>query len=53
MFGEVKGPKDQEIVDSIAVGDRIITIVIDGDYSRLAEDHKQDLQRWNEALDKK
>ncbi|OPY06011.1 MAG: putative peptidyl-prolyl cis-trans isomerase [Syntrophorhabdus sp. PtaB.Bin184] len=53
VFGEVKGPKDQEIVDSIAVGDRIITIVIDGDYSRLAEDHKQDLQRWNEALDKK
>lgn len=53
IFGEVKGPKDQEIVDSIAVGDRIDTIVIEGDYSRLAEDHKEDLRKWNEVLDKK
>ncbi|HOD75040.1 MAG TPA: peptidylprolyl isomerase [Syntrophorhabdaceae bacterium] len=53
IFGEVKGPKDQEIVDSIAVGDRINTIVIEGDYSRLAEDHKEDLQKWNGILDKK
>lgn len=53
VFGEVKGPKDQEVVDSIAVGDRINTIVIEGDYSQLAEDHKEDLQKWNEVLDKK
>ncbi len=53
VFGEVKDSKDQEIVDSIAVGDRINTIIIEGDYSRLAEDHKQDLQKWNEVLDKK
>jgi len=53
IFGEGKGPKDQEIVDSIAVGDRINTIVIEGDYSRLAEDHKEDLQKWNGILDKK
>lgn len=53
IFGEVKGPKDQEIVDSIAVGDRINTIVIEGDYSRLAEDHKEELQKWNGILDKK
>ncbi len=53
IFGEVKDPKDQEIVDSIVAGDRINTIVIEGDYSRLAEDHKEDLRKWNEVLDKK
>ncbi len=53
VFGEVKGPKDQEVVDSIVVGDRITAIVIEGDYSQLAEDHKEDLRKWNEVLDKK
>lgn len=53
VFGEVQGPKDQEVVDSIVVGDRINTIVIEGDYTQLAEDHKQDLQKWNQVLDKK
>jgi peptidyl-prolyl cis-trans isomerase B (cyclophilin B) len=53
VFGEVKGPKDQEVVDSIVVGDRITAIVIEGDYSQLAEDHKEDLHKWNEVLDKK
>jgi peptidyl-prolyl cis-trans isomerase B (cyclophilin B) len=53
VFGEVKGPKDQEVVDSIVVGDRINTIVIEGDYTQLAEDHKEDLQKWNQVLDKK
>jgi peptidyl-prolyl cis-trans isomerase B (cyclophilin B) len=53
VFGEVKGPKDQEVVDSIAVGDKITTIVIEGDYSQLAEDHKEDLRKWNEVLDKR
>lgn len=53
VFGEVKGPADQQVVNSIVVGDRINTIVIEGDYTRLAEDHKEDLQRWNQILDKK
>jgi hypothetical protein len=47
------GPKDQEIVDKIVVGDKINTILIQGDYSKLAEDHKEDLDRWNQVLDKK
>lgn len=53
IFGEVSGPKDQQVVDSIIVGDKINTIVIQGDYTRLAEDHKEDLDRWNKVLDKK
>ena len=53
IFGEVVGPKDQEIVDKIVVGDKINTILIQGDYSKLAEDHKEDLDRWNQVLDKK
>lgn len=53
IFGEVMGPKDQEVVDKIIVGDKISTIQIQGDYSKLAEDHKEDLDRWNQVLDKK
>ena len=53
IFGEVAGPKDQEIVNSIVVGDKIKTIVIKGDWSKLAEDHKAELDKWNAVLDKK
>lgn len=53
IFGEVVGPRDQEVVDKIIVGDKISTILIQGDYSKLAEDHKEDLDRWNQVLDKK
>ncbi len=53
IFGEVSGPKDQEVVNSIVTGDTINTILIQGDYTKLAEDHKEDLDRWNKVLDKK
>ncbi len=53
VFGEVAGQKDQDVVDSIVRGDRIETIIIEGDYTKLAEDHKQQLDLWNKALDKK
>ena len=53
IFGAVQGPEDQQVVNSIVKGDRIKTIKIDGDYSKLALDHKDDLDRWNKTLDKK
>lgn len=53
IFGEVMSPDDQKVVDSILIGDKIITIAIEGDYSELAEDYKEQLARWNKVLDKK
>jgi peptidyl-prolyl cis-trans isomerase B (cyclophilin B) len=45
--------QDQKVVNSIAVGDKIDSIVIEGDYSKLAEEHKDQLDAWNEILGKK
>ncbi len=53
VFGEVIGPEDQKVVDSIVRGDTIKTIEIKGDYTKLAEDHKNELDAWNKALNKK
>ena len=53
IFGEVIGPKDRQVVDSIVVGDKIQTIEIKGDFTKLAEDHKNELDKWNKVLDKK
>jgi len=53
VFGEVVGAKDQKVVDSIVKGDKIITIAIQGDYTKLSEDYKQQLEQWNRILDKR
>ncbi|MCX5809976.1 MAG: peptidylprolyl isomerase [Proteobacteria bacterium] len=53
VFGEVVDSKDQNVVNSIVTGDRIITIVIEGDYTKLAENYKEQLDQWNKVLDKK
>ena len=53
VFGEVVGAKDQKVVDSIVRGDKIITIAIRGDYTKLSQDYKQQLEQWNRVLDKK
>lgn len=53
IFGEVVDETDQKVVDSIATGDTIITITIEGDDALLAEDYKTQLDQWNKALDKK
>ena len=50
IFGRVMDEQDQKVVNSIAVGDRIESIVIEGDYSPLAEAHKEQLDAWNEIL---
>jgi peptidyl-prolyl cis-trans isomerase B (cyclophilin B) len=53
VFGEVVDSKDQKVVNSIVTGDRIITIVIEGDYTKLAENYKEQLDQWNKVLHKK
>jgi len=50
VFGAVMSEDDQKVVNSIVVGDKIDSIVIEGDYSGLAEKYKDDLAKWNAAL---
>ncbi|MCK9364622.1 MAG: peptidylprolyl isomerase [Syntrophales bacterium] len=53
IFGEVAGADNQNVVNSIGVGDKIVSIEISGDYSGLAETNKQQLEGWNSILDAK
>jgi peptidyl-prolyl cis-trans isomerase B (cyclophilin B) len=52
IFGEVVDQKDQAVVNSIAQGDKINSITVEGDYSKLAEKYKDILAEWNKALEK-
>jgi peptidyl-prolyl cis-trans isomerase B (cyclophilin B) len=52
IFGEVAGPEDQKVVRSIRAGDRITSITIEGDFSNLAKTYKEQLDGWNEVLDR-
>jgi peptidyl-prolyl cis-trans isomerase B (cyclophilin B) len=51
VFGEVLSKDDQKVVDSIAQGDMIESITIEGDYQELAEAHGELLDSWNKTLD--
>lgn len=53
VFGEVVGPEDQKVVNSIQKGDRMLDVKIVGDTSALYEKVKNDLARWNKVLDEK
>jgi peptidyl-prolyl cis-trans isomerase B (cyclophilin B) len=50
IFGEVVDAQDQKVVNSIVAGDKINTVTIDGDYSKLAEQYKDQLEAWNKVL---
>lgn len=53
VFGEIFGIEDQNVINSIAQGDSIQSIEIEGDTSvvmKVAEPH---VQEWNSILDKK
>jgi len=51
IFGQVAGEEDQKVVNSIAGGDKIISITISGNYSALAEKYKDQLESWNSTLE--
>ena len=50
VFGEVLSDADQDVVNSIAQGDAINSITIDGDTSALTESQKDRIDAWNAQL---
>ncbi len=52
IFGAVVGDSDQEVVNSIAPGDTIEAIAIEGDPSSLLEQNKDTIAQWNSDIDK-
>ncbi len=50
IFGEVVDTQDQKVVNSIVAGDKINSVTINGDYTKLAEQYKDQLDAWNKAL---
>lgn len=53
VFGVVKSDEDQKVVDSIAQGDVIESISIEGDAGELFETAKAELDDWNKTLSTK
>lgn len=52
VFGEVAGPEDMDVVNSIRGRDRIDTITIEGDASDLLASQKSSIDARNAKLDK-
>jgi peptidyl-prolyl cis-trans isomerase B (cyclophilin B) len=52
VFGEVAGPDDMAVVNSITQGDRIDAVEIEGDASEVLEEMKDHVDKWNEKLEK-
>lgn len=52
IFGEVASDADQQVVNSIAQDDKIISIRIEGETGPLLEKTKNKVDAWNEILDK-
>jgi peptidyl-prolyl cis-trans isomerase B (cyclophilin B) len=53
IFGQVVGPEDQKVVDSIVQGDKMNKVVIEGDDAALTEDYKEQLESWSKTLSAK
>ena len=53
VLGEVASDVDQDIVNQIIQGDKIRSILIEGDISGLMESVKSMIDKWNAALDAK
>ncbi len=51
VFGEVVAKEDQDVVDSIQMGDKIDTVTIKGDQSQLMEKTASRIDEWNKVLD--
>ena len=50
IFGEVQSEVDMSTVNTIHMGDDIVSITINGDTSKLKEDHAADVAAWNDIL---
>ena len=53
IFGEVMSQADQDIVDAIEQGDKIVSITIAGETDELLRTQSGRIDEWNEALSKK
>ncbi|MCG8615134.1 MAG: peptidylprolyl isomerase [Desulfobacterales bacterium] len=52
VFGEVEGEEDQKVVDSIAQGDVIESITIQGNVGSLMKKVKPKVDEWNKKVNK-
>lgn len=50
IFGEVLGAADQEVVNAIRQGDKILSIAIHDDCSDLFKEQEANIARWNSKL---
>ena len=50
IFGAVKSSADQDVVNAIRQGDKIISITIDGDADELLKAQRGNVDEWNKAL---
>lgn len=53
IFGEVASAADQEVVDSVVQGDKIVSIAIKGDAEELLSGFSERINDWNQTLDDK
>ena len=51
VFGAVESDADMQVVNSIVQGDKVDTIIIEGDTSDLMEKTKDKIEFWNNILD--
>ncbi len=51
IFGAVDSSADQDVVDSIAQGDTITTIKVEGPVDELLEGQAERVAQWNTTLD--
>jgi peptidyl-prolyl cis-trans isomerase B (cyclophilin B) len=51
VFGEVVSDADQIVVNKIVQGDKIKSIVIEGDFAELMDGVKPIIEKWNAILD--
>ncbi|NIA16486.1 MAG: peptidylprolyl isomerase [Nitrospiraceae bacterium] len=51
VFGEVVGPEDQAVIDSIAQGDTLTTVVVEDDTAELFAAVQDQVDAWSKVLD--
>ncbi len=51
VFGMIVGNEDRKVVDSIANDDKILNIIIEGNYSKVMAKAKSKVDEWNKILD--
>jgi len=53
VFGEVVAPEDQDVVNSIAVNDKIEKVIVEDDAAELLQKVQSQVAEWNQVLDKR